>query len=314
MSAQRHLLGSVAGVAFAAGLIAPANAQEEVAPINSGNVSFSVGFDVYTEYWFRGIDQGTAQKQGIQFQPYVDVAFDLWSYEDFSLGYYFGSWNSFSTADGSGDDPTDGDGGWYESDIYTGFSVGLPMNFAIDFGYTLLYSPQGGTTFAQEIYAGASYDDSGFWADNGMDAWSFGGFQPYVYFAVEVEGSSDGGSSDGTYAEVGIEPGFELPFSPQDYPISFSIPVAAGFSLDDYYESDPDGDGDFDDETFGFASIGLQFGVPLPFIPAEYGAWEATTGVTFLFLSDGAQDISDGVSGDGEDVHFIGNFGISMSY
>jgi len=306
MSAKRQLLGSVAGVAFAAGLIAPANAQEEVAPINNGNVSFSVGFDIFTEYWFRGIDQGTAQRQGIQWQPYIDVAFDLWSYEDFSLAYYFGTWNSFSTA-------SDDFGAWYESDIYTGFSVGLPMNFAIDFGYTLLYSPSGGTTFSQEIYAGASYDDSGFWADNGMDHWSFGGFQPYVYFAYEAEGASDGtgsGQSDGTYAEVGIEPGVELPFSPQDYPISFSVPIAAGFSLDDFYEVDEDGDGDFEDETWGFVSIGFQLGVPLPFIPAEYGAWEATAGFTLLVLSDGLQD----VAADEDQIQPIGNFGLSLSY
>jgi len=310
MSAQRHLLGSVAGVAFAAGLIAPANAQEEVAPINSGNVSFSVGVDFYTEYWFRGIDQGTAQRQGIQIQPYIDVAFDLWSYEDFSLGYYFGTWNSFSTSDENGG--VNG-GAWYESDIYTGFSVGLPMNFAVDFGYTLLYSPSGGTTFSQEIYAGASYDDSGFWSDQGMDAWSFGGFQPYVYFAVEVEGASDGtsaGQSDGTYAEIGIEPGVELPFSPQDYPISFSIPIAAGFSVDDFYEVDEDGDGDFEDGTFGFVSIGFQAGVPLPFIPAEYGAWEATAGITVLILGDELQS----AAADDDQVQPIGNFGISMSY
>ncbi|MEM6332762.1 MAG: TorF family putative porin [Planctomycetota bacterium] len=306
MSFKRTLLGSAAGAAFAAGLALPASAQEDVAPINSGNVSLSVGFDVYSQYWFRGIDQGAEQRQGLQIQPYIDIAFDLWSYEDFSLAYYFGTWNSFTTAGDTG-------GNWYESDIYTGFSVGLPMSFAIDFGYTLLYNPSGGGTFSQEIYFGASYDDSGFWADNGIDQWSFGGFQPYVYVAYEAEGASDGtgsGQSDGTYVELGFEPGFELPFSPEDYPISFSIPVAFGFSLSDFYEFDNDGDGDFDDETFGFASVGLQFGVPLPFIPAEYGSWEATSGITFLFLADELAD----ASGTGDDVAIYGNFGLSLSY
>jgi hypothetical protein len=306
MSATRTLLSSVAATAFAAGMIAPAHAQEEVAPINNGNVSFSVGFDLFTEYWFRGIDQGPEQRQGVQFQPYIDVAFDLWSYEDFSLAYYFGTWNSFSTAADSG-------GNWYESDIYTGFSVGLPMNFAIDFGYTLLYNPSGGGTFSQEIYAGASYDDSAFWSDQGLDHWQFAGLQPYVYFAVEVEGASDGtasGQSDGTYAEIGIEPAVILPFSPQDYPLSFSVPIAAGFSLDDFYEIDEDGDGDYSDACWGFVSIGFQLGVPLPFIPAEYGAWEATAGFTLLVLSDELQS----VAGDGDQVQPIGNFGLSMSY
>lgn len=302
MSAKRHLLGAFAGTAFAAGLVAPAQAQEEIAPINSGNVSLTVGFDVVTEYWFRGIDQGTANRQGFIWQPYIDVGFDLWSYEDFSLGYYFGTWNSFTTGSVSGD----GFSSWYESDIYTGFAVGLPLGFSIDFGYTLLYSPGLGTTFSQEIYVGAGYDDSGFWADNGLDHWSFAGFQPYVYFAIEVEGSSDGGSSDGTYGEFGIEPSFVLPFTPEDYPLSFSIPVAVGISVDDFYEVEPDGS----DSTFGFVSVGFMFGVPLPFIPAEYGAWEATAGLQLLILSDELKDFS----AEGDDIIPIGIFGLSLSY
>ena len=75
-------------------------------------------------------------------------------------------------------------------------------------------------------------------------------------------------------------------------------------SLSDYYE------GASGDETFGFFNVGAILSVPIAGIPAEYGSWEISGGVNFLFFGDALKSIN----GSTDDVEPIGIFSISLGY
>jgi len=305
MSYGRNWAGRLVAVAIATTPVT-AMAQEEVAPVNTGNITLEASVDVVTEYVFRGIRQGPQNDQGIIIQPGVDIGIALYEDENISVGGYVGTWNSFN----------DGDG-WYESDLYAGVGVGLPYGLSLDVAFIALENPDGGGEFAQEIDVTVAYDDSELWANAGVDFMQFGGLQPYALLAFETEGGSDGNptagtntGSEGVYLELGIEPSILL-FDNPTYPITLSVPVAVGMSLEDYYEY-VDANGNLVDETYGFTSVGFTMGVPLAFIPAEYGTWEASAGLNIIFLSDELQDLNAG-NGD-DDVLYIGSIGVSMSY
>ena len=76
--------------------------------------------------------------------------------------------------------------------------------------------------------------------------------------------------------------------------------------------------GVLEDDTFGYLDIGLDFSMPLSFVPAQFGSWEAAAGVHFLLLGDSTETISGNQGtwgvGSGDDFEVIGTFGISMSY
>jgi hypothetical protein len=295
-------------------------AQEEAAATgpNTGAVSLSLGLDFTTAYFYRGIIQ---QTNGIIYQPSADVTFQLTD----ALSVYVGTWNSMHTNTGGAADQ------WYESDFFVGASYALSECLTFDASYIWLYGPSIGAEFAQEVDLSLSYDDSALWGD------SFNGLQPHVLVAIETSGGSDGyGLTDsngvpasrdlGIYYEIGIAPSFTLVDSASS-PVTLTIPVTVGFGSN-YYEitrefvnAGPDGilggagaaddfnDNTTDDEAFGFVDIGLDFSMPLSFVPAQFGSWEASTGVHFLFLGDNAK-----AGNGGDDLEIIGTFGISMSY
>ena len=135
--------------------------------------------------------------------------------------------------------------------------------------------------------------------------------------AAEVNNTNTNNSgSEATYLEIGGE----FAISTEGTAIeawSWSVPVAIGLSVDDYYT-----DGTGADETFGFASVGLVGSIPLSELIGsdEYvGAWDLSVGVTVLFLNsdvtgsgtfaqvDNADDTSD-------NYQIIGSVGISRSW
>ena len=110
------------------------------------------------------------------------------------------------------------------------------------------------------------------------------------------------GPDEGIYVELGANPGLTLNDS-EKYPVSLTFPIKVGLSGDDYYEDETG-----NDDTFGYASGGLKFGVPLAFIPEDYGTWSATAGVTFMVLGKNTGDVNN------EDFWTIGTWGVSMTY
>ena len=277
--AKLGLAGAVtAAVMFAA---TPAQAQEE-AGVNNGAVSFALGADVVTQYYFRGIEQ---EDSGLILQPYAEASFEITD----DISYYLGTWQSLhSKQTGS----TGGADIWYESDFYTGVSLGMFDPIGLDVSYVGYYAPNGAFDSIHELDFVVSYDDSELMGD-----YAFG---PYALLAIEID---DEGGSEDIYLELGGELAFNIVDS-EDYPVDLSIPVYVGLSLDDYY-TDAGGDNEF----FGYGAIGASLGVPLPFIPEDYGSWSASAGLTALFLNDDAN-----LNDTGDDLELIGSVGISMEY
>jgi len=274
-------------------MTAPVSAQEEAGP-NTGALSFGFGVDFTTVYVFRGYEQEDSE---LIAQPWVEIGTTLIETEDVTVDFAFGNWNSFHSAETG----TDGSGPewWYEADLYAGLSISFLESFVFDLGYTGYFYPGGAAEDIHELGFGLSYDDSALWEE-----YMGGGFalNPYVFVAVEVDNRN--GDDEFAYLELGVEPSFLLVDS-ADYPLTLSIPVAVGLSLDDYYV-----DEDGDEETFGFVSVGAMLGTDLPFIPSAYGAWSLSGGVTVYFLNDEA-GLNDG---DTDDINISGIIGISASY
>ncbi len=263
---------------------------DEAPPVNTGKVAFSTGFDVVTEYWFRGLGQ---ENQGLILQPWIDVTFELFSSDDLTLTGSVGSWNSIQ-------DATPGDA-WYESDFYAG--VGAEMGaFSFGASYINLYNPAGGDIFAEEIDITLGIDATAF----DLPAY----LSPSFTLAIEIDGGSDNGTNKGTYLEIAFEPTVENILGSANAPVTLTIPLTLGLGLEDYYE-----DGQGNDDTFGFFDIGAVFSTPLSgLIPADYGAWTASIGVHAIFLGDSAENIS-GAFGTGQDDSSVyGVFSLSMEY
>jgi hypothetical protein len=84
-------------------------------------------------------------------------------------------------------------------------------------------------------------------------------FAPYGLVAFELSGQADGGSEEGTYAELGVGPSWPLGGGLA----TVAIPVKVGLSLKDYYEG-PTGD-----EKFGYVDVGALFTVPWSGVPSR---------------------------------------------
>jgi hypothetical protein len=286
---------SLALIALVLGMvIAPsANAQEEGAAGEGPDFSLDFSLDFTTQYVFRGINQ---EDQGLIFQPGVEFGLNVYEAAGEAKGpssvdFIVGIWNSVH--DGPTGNATPGQGIWYEADVYFGLSATCGK-YTADLTYTNYSSPGGG--FAgdvDEISVGISYDDSGAWGKEDF------ALNPSVLVAFEINGFAEG-TQEGIYLELGIEPGFELVADK----VTLTFPIVLGLSLDDYYE-----DASGDNETFGYLDLGVVATVPMDFIPAKFGAWEASAGVHVLLLGDSNETINGG-----DDNEVIATFGIGIGF
>jgi hypothetical protein len=171
----------------------PASAQA-----NSGRIAFNMGLDTSHAYFFRGIRQ---ERDGVIAQPYFDTTVMLLDGGDGlnSIAFTVGQWNSFHS---SGRGTTTGPHTWYESDFFTGFTLGLE-NWEAGVSYTAYMSPSHSFGTVQEIGISLSLDDTGVTMLPLL-------LHPHLALAVEVHGQADGGASEGAYFELGIEPGLDL--------------------------------------------------------------------------------------------------------
>jgi hypothetical protein len=243
---------------------------------NDGNVSLGAGVDFVNEYYFRGIIQ---ENQGFIAQPFLEGGFTFGN-----ASITAGTWSSLHSDHGIPD------GGsspqiWYESDFYAGVGFGADM-WEAGATYTAYTSPNGSFGTVHELAFSLGISDPV-------------GLSPSVTVAIELDGQADGGTNEGTYLELGVEPAIPLP---DDAPIGLSVPVAVGLSLSDYYEVNGESD------SYGFFSVGIMASIPLSGVPAEYGSWEIAGGVQFLMFGDALEAIN------GDDFRPIGVFGLSLGY
>lgn len=259
---------------------------------NTGKVSFSLGTDVTTAYFFRGALQ---ERNGLIVQPYGEVSYSLYENEGApisSVSLTGGLWASVHSENTLASHS--GPRSFYEMDVYGGASVGFWDKLEAGASYVLYMSPNGGFSNIQEVDFSLALDDSEWLGPLALN--------PYGLIALETEGTAFG-DERGTYAEVGIEPGFEIiPW--ERYPVTLSLPMLVGFSVDDYFE-----DGRDDDETWGYARFGALLSVPLAFIPEDYGSWSATGGA-YLYTFNSNLQIANG----DDDPWVVGTWGISMEY
>lgn len=262
------------------------------AAVNSGKVSFSLGTDVTTAYFFRGILQ---ERNGLIAQPYGEVSYSLYENEGAplsSVSLTGGLWASVHSektgASGTGAPAL------YELDVYGGGSVGLFDTVELGASYIVYLSPNNAFSKIQEVAFSLALDDSAWMGPLALN--------PSGTIAMEVEGTAFG-RHRGTVGEVGIEPAFEiLPFD--RYPVTLSLPVLVSFSVEDYYE-----DARGDDDGWGYARFGAFLSVPLAFIPEDFGSWSATGGAHIYTFNSNLQ-----IANGDDDPWVVGTWGVNMTY
>ena len=136
-------------------------------------------------------------------QPYADVSVNLLAADSESLSTLtvtVGQWNSLHSGPSGAQNEDRTTAMWYESDFFTGITVGTDALTA-GITYTSYLSPNDSFGTVQEVSLALSLDDS----DRLLVP-----LQPHLGLAVELSGQADGGSAEGTYFELGVEPGLDL--------------------------------------------------------------------------------------------------------
>ena len=268
----------------AAGVAETAHAQE-----NQGRISLSTGIDTSNAYFFRGIKQ---ERSGLIVQPYADLSVNLLGADSDSLSTLtltVGQWNSLHSGPSGAGTADRTTAMWYESDFFTGLTVGSD-NLTAGVTYTSYLSPNASFGTVQEVSLALSMDDS--------DRLRIP-LQPHVGLAVELSGQADGGQSEGTYFELGIEPGLELIADR----VSVGFPATIGLSLNHYYE-----DGGDRNDAFGFFDLGAVATLLLK-MPASVGTWTISGGVHLLALGDYLKALNDG-----DALQAVGSVGVHIAY
>jgi hypothetical protein len=269
-------------------------AQEEKGP-NTGRISISAGADYTTDYYFRGIIQET---RDYIVQPYGELTFKLWDGVPAfgNLALTLGTWNSLhggpTGIEGSNSDPKV----WYESDFYAKVGWTMFEDLSASVIYTAYMSPNNAFSTVQELALGVGYDDGKLLGPFALN--------PSLLLAFEVKGQADAGDHKGVYLQLGLAPSYTFN-AESKYPVTLSVPLVVGLSVDDYYEF-----GTGSDSTFGYFQGGVGVSMPLAFIPAAFGSWQIKTGVNVLHLGGNLRDVNK----DGDRTEIIGTVGLAFTY
>lgn len=259
--------------------------------------SASLGIVWTNHYFFRGIVQET---DGLILQPSLESGFTLYESDGAlsSVGLTLGVWSSLHTEHANMETAP---AGWYEADFYAGLSFGIVESVSLGLTYTAYASPNGSFATVHELAGSLSYDDASLWES--VAGGRFGGVQPSVTVARELDGTAFG-SSSGTYLEAGIEPSVTL-FEVPEVSLGVSVPVALGMSLGDYYEDATTGE----DDAFGYVNAGLSLTTGMGFVPARYGSWELSVGGSVLGLGDNLK-----AANEGRGTELLAQAGLSVGY
>lgn len=275
----RRVVLTAALVLFAGLATRPAFAQ--AARPNTGNLTFSGGLDAPTVYVFRGIVQ--EQRPKLTLFPYGDIGLTLKSDGGGArkLWLNVGVWNSLQTGSSGSDGFSEHL--HYEEDFYAGVSFALSSRLSVGATYTAYTSPN----FMFDTVKEAS-----------VKVAHAGRFSPYGLVAFELgDNGADGGSSKGTYIELGAGPSFPLGKT------SLTIPVKLGLSGKDYYELNGT------DNKFGYLDIGAVVTLPLSSASSSLGAWNIHGGVDLLTFGKTTQAINAD-----EKTKVVALFGIGVTY
>lgn len=262
---------AVAGMDQPAGVVVP-----EAAPSSKWTVS--LGYDYASHFVVYGADVwgGGDDFFGSDSTSFVwaDFSVDL---DPFKLK--FGIWGDVN------DNADDSVGGSIqEVDVYIGLS------YTID-RFTL------GVSYLEWYYASdeermvdftVSFDDSDLWFD---------GFALNPSFTAHIRVDGNGDQDEAAAFVFGVKPEFQL--TEGRYGLTLSIPASVAFFTDDFHGGD---------SGFGYASIGATLGMPLAFIPSEYGEWSAAANLTYYITDE------DAIPGNVEENFLTGTLSISTTF
>lgn len=274
---------------------AQAAVGEEASGPNRGRLSIALSNDFTTAYFFRGIMQ---ERHGFIWEPTLELSMNLYAGDGAlsSVDVGFGIWASYhdekTLNDGNGAESL------YEVDYYPSLTLAWSNGLETSLTYYFYTSPNGAFDTIQQIDLGVAYDDSEL-----LGAFAL---SPYATLSFETDKTSFGTTKRGGYVEFGVEPAVEvsLPYDEAGrYPLTLSLPAAIGMSLYHYYDDGVDND------AFGFGDIGVHAGIPLAFIPEDFGSWSVRTCVDVLFLSDTLE-----AANNGDEVFAIWFSGVEVDY
>jgi hypothetical protein len=264
MNGAKH---SITAFALAAALLA-GGAPSAASADEESRFSGIAQLDLTSAYIFRGIMQ---EKRGVIAQPWGEVYANLYSSDDGLIRDVtagFGVWLSIHSKETLA---TNGPESIYEADYYPLVSVDLAGGFNLLTIYYWYDSPNGAWDDAvEELNFKLSYDDS-----------ESLGLSPWVNVAIETHSTSFGPSS-GTGIQFGIAPTF---YEGDAFSVSGSAEI--GLSLDDYYE------GIGQEQTFGYANLGVGVGVPIT------DTWSANVGFKYFVFGDDLELVNNGHGGHG---------------
>lgn len=247
--------------------------------------------DCTTAYFYHGIIQ---EDTGLMLQPAATLTVNLHEQDGFKVDVFIAIWNSFHGQKTAAQAHGDFTEYWYESDLIGGIAF-TKGKFSLATQYVFLTSPSDAYETVQELDFTLAYDDS--------ESLGKVALHPYALLAIETGAdASDGANSDtGAYLELGIAPGFSL--EADKTPVSIAFPASVGLSLSNYYQ-----DAAGDDDTFGFAQVGVKASFPLP-VGDRYGQWTFNAGVSAMFLGDHTAEFNGG-----QDEQLIGTVGVQVNF
>jgi hypothetical protein len=260
----------------------PAPAPASPPDPNPGALTFTGLFDVPTKYIFRGLSQEADSK--LTMFPAGDLGIAFYNGEGGikSATVNFGVWNALLTGSSGLDGPNDRL--HYEEDFYATLTLGFAKGFALGTTYTAYTSPNDGFSTVQEISFKVSKTHF---------------LAPYGIIAFELDGQADGGTSKGTYLELGVGPSWPLAGGKA----TIGVPVKFGFSLNDYYELNGE------DHKFGYFDVGGLLTLPLTPSTNKFGAWNVHAGVEVYAFGDTPKAFNNGDTG-----KVVATFGVGVTY
>ncbi len=108
----------------------------------------------------------------------------------------------------------------------------------------------------------------------------FEGFALNPKLLVHIRNDKGAGQvSEGAAIVLSIGPSVTL--GPESFPVSLTIPAGVAFFTDDDFQGGTDG-------GYGYAYVGGSLGLPLSFVPEDYGAWSVNFDLIGYFTSTDA--------------------------
>ncbi|MFA9479447.1 hypothetical protein ACERK3_14250 [Phycisphaerales bacterium AB-hyl4] len=148
-----------------------------------------------------------------------------------------------------------------EVDWYLGIGKNIDR-FRVDLVYQAWFYTDEGTEEVFDVVLG--FDDS----DLLFEGFAF---NPSLIAHTRLHGP-DPDFTGGTVFVFGIEPEYTV-MPDGDFPVTFSLPAEVAFGIDGFYA----------DNGFGYAALGVSAGMPLTFIPADYGSWSLGANLTYYW-------------------------------